>query len=330
EQTTAVAVDTIIRSAKAQGELIDDLLDLSRVVAGTLHLNIDAVDIARIVEEVVIAARPAAEAKSLTLELAPADRLLLVRGDERRLRQIVWNLVTNGVKFTGEGGRVRIAITPRGTSARVEVSDTGRGIDAAFLPYVWERFRQADSSTSREHGGLGLGLSIVRHLVELHGGTVQATSAGVGQGARFAVELPLARPAGDASSGRQAGAGAALLAGQTVLVVDDDADARLVLATMLRQQGATVETAESVDDAVELFAARPFDLVVSDVAMPVRDGFSLARRLRALSSVPLIAVSAISRGPEDRQRALDAGFAEFVRKPIDPDQFVRAAASLLR
>jgi CheY-like chemotaxis protein len=255
--------------------------------------------------------------------------LLLVRGDDRRLRQIVWNLVTNAVKFTGSGGRIQILIAPRGSNARVEVSDTGRGIDAAFLPHVWDRFRQADSSTSREHGGLGLGLSIVRHLVELHGGTVEVTSAGAGRGATFAVELPLARPAADLSSPRGAARGN-LLAGRTILLVDDDYDARLVIATMLRHEGADVETAASAEQAVALFAGRSFDAVVSDVAMPAEDGFSLARRLRAISAVPLIAVSAIARGPEDRQRALDAGFAEFVRKPVDPGQLVRAVSAALR
>ncbi|HYO75967.1 MAG TPA: ATP-binding protein, partial [Thermoanaerobaculia bacterium] len=191
EQTSRLAIDTIVRSARAQGELIDDLLDLSRVVAGTLQLHVTAVDLGKVVEEIALAAHPAADAKGLTLEVAQAERPLLARGDDRRVRQIVWNLVTNAVKFTETGGVVRVALSAHGKHARVEVSDTGRGIDPEFLPYVWDRFRQADSSTSRQHGGLGLGLAVVRHLVELHGGTVAAASAGLGSGATFTGRLPL-------------------------------------------------------------------------------------------------------------------------------------------
>jgi PAS domain S-box-containing protein len=189
EPTTELAIDTILRSAKSQAELIDDLLDLSRVVAGTLHLNVVAVDLALLIEEVVVAARPAAEAKNLTVEI-PRLEGALVRGDERRLRQVIWNLVSNAVKFTDAGGTIRIALSVSGPMARVEVADTGRGIDAAFLPHVWERFRQGDSSTSRQHGGLGLGLAVVRHLVELHGGTVHVASDGPGRGSTFSVEIP--------------------------------------------------------------------------------------------------------------------------------------------
>lgn len=330
EQTSRVAIDTIIRSAKSQGELIDDLLDLSRVVAGTLRLSITTIDLGQLVEEVVVAARPAADAKQLSLEVAAPKQVIAVRGDDRRLRQIVWNLVSNAVKFTDTGGRVRVRLRAAGSAARVEVSDTGRGIDAAFLPYVWERFRQADSSTSREHGGLGLGLSVVRHLVELHGGTVHVASEGMGRGATFAVEVPLARLADEGSSPWRFAANAELLRGRAVLLVDDDDDARLVLATMLRQHGADVAAASSVEQAMTQFASRAFDVVVTDIAMPVEDGFELARRIRDTSDVPLVAVSAIASGPEDRRRALDAGFAEFVRKPVDPGQLALAVSSAVR
>jgi PAS domain S-box-containing protein len=194
EATTRLAVDTILRSAKAQGELIDDLLDLSRVVAGTLHLQVSVVDLLKIAGDVAIAARPAADARKLAITLsASPSQPALVRADEGRIRQVIWNLVSNAVKFTDQGS-VHIEVQTTDTRARVQVTDTGRGIDAAFLPYVWDRFRQADSSTSRSHCGLGLGLSVVRHLVELHGGTVHAESAGPGQGATFAFELPLAPP----------------------------------------------------------------------------------------------------------------------------------------
>ncbi|HYO77075.1 MAG TPA: response regulator, partial [Thermoanaerobaculia bacterium] len=197
------------------------------------------------------------------------------------------------------------------------------------LPYVWDRFRQADSSTSRQHGGLGLGLAVVRHLVELHGGTVQVASEGLGRGATFTVDLPLATR--DIAR-RTASAGArdqSLLRGRTVLVVDDDRDTRLLLVAMLRQNGAEVLAAESVDEALTVFADRKFDIVVSDIAMPLQDGYALVRRVRAISDVPLIAVSAIAGGPNDRARALEAGFADFVRKPVDPAQLATAVAAAI-
>jgi signal transduction histidine kinase len=193
DDTKRLAIETIVRSARTQGELIDDLLDLSRVVAGTLHLQVEAVDLQQIVEEVLLAAKPAADAKDVTLTLNGSAQAIVVRGDERRLRQIVWNLVTNAVKFTKNGGRVELTVAAQGAMAGVEVKDTGRGIDPAFLPYVWDRFRQADSSTSRQYGGLGLGLAVVRHLAEMHGGTVHAESDGLGRGATFRVEIPMAR-----------------------------------------------------------------------------------------------------------------------------------------
>jgi signal transduction histidine kinase len=199
EATQKVAIGTIVQSAKAQAELIDDLLDISRVVAGTLQLRVAAVDLGRVVQEVVLAAKPAADAKSISLELVTPSQPVTVRGDDRRFRQIVWNLVTNAVKFTGRDGSVRVTLSVAVPQARIEVSDNGRGIEPAFLPYVWDRFRQGDSSTSREYGGLGLGLSVVRHLVEMHGGSVAVESAGPGRGATFRVDLPLA-PAGSAPS----------------------------------------------------------------------------------------------------------------------------------
>jgi PAS domain S-box-containing protein len=330
EATMELAVDTIVRSAKAQGELIDDLLDLSRVVAGTLHLNVVTVDLAQLIDEVAVAVRPAADAKALQLELASVPAVL-VRGDERRLRQVIWNLVTNAVKFTEEGGSVRLALGVSGNHARVEVRDSGRGIDPSFLPYVWDRFRQADSSTSRQHGGLGLGLSVVRHLVELHGGTVHAESAGVGKGATFVFELPLARLADAAgAAARSAARDDKPLRDRRVLVVDDDKDARLVISTMLRQAGANVDAASSVEEAMKLIKTKTFDVIVSDIAMPGEDGYSLVRRTRLASSAPIIAVSAIATGGDDRRRALDAGFADFVRKPVDPRQLAVTVSAAIR
>jgi signal transduction histidine kinase len=327
ETTTKLAIDTILRSAQSQGELIDDLLDLSRVVAGTLHLSIVTVDLTRIVEDVIVAARPAADAKQLRMELVSVPSVL-VRGDDRRLRQIVWNLVTNAVKFTDEGGAVKIELSVRGSMARIDVIDTGRGIDPDFLPYVWDRFRQADSSTSRQHGGLGLGLAVVRHLAELHGGTVNVDSPGLGRGATFSVELPLAR-LGERTATKRPGGAAGRLGGKRVLVVDDDDDARLVLATMLRQAGAEVVTTASAAQAFAAFETDRFDAVVSDIAMPGEDGYALAERLRKISTVPAIAVSAIATGADDRARALAAGFTEFVRKPVDPTELAEIVANAI-
>jgi signal transduction histidine kinase/CheY-like chemotaxis protein/PAS domain-containing protein len=343
--TTRLAVETIMRSAKAQGELIDDLLDLSRVVAGTLRLTLTTVDLVKLAEEVLVSARPAAEAKALRVELgvepgalarpetAEGGRLytsVLVRGDERRLRQIIWNLVSNAVKFTDHGGRVLVDVGVRGSLAFVEVVDTGRGIDPAFLPYVWDRFRQADSSTSRQHGGLGLGLAVVRHLVNLHGGTVHVESEGAGKGAKFAFEMPLARLDDTSYAAAFVAAhGDELLRARRILVVDDDDDARLVIAAMLRQFGAEVVNASSATTALEALQHFTFDVVVSDIAMPEEDGFALIRRIHATRKIPVIAVSAISSGPEDRGRVMKAGFADFVRKPVEPRQLALAVAAVI-
>ncbi len=326
EATTKLAISTIIRSAKAQAELIDDLLDLSRVVAGTLRLNVVDIDLAILIGEVVLAAKPAADARSIQLQVTTPPQPVMVRGDDRRLRQIVWNLVTNAVKFT-DAGCVHVTLSAVGSNAHVEVMDTGRGIDASFLPHVWDRFRQADSSLSREFGGLGLGLAVVKHLAELHGGTVDAASGGLGQGSTFRVALPLARTT-PAAAANVHSTHARLLTGRHVLVVEDDEDARVVLAAMLRRGGAEVTAAGCVAEAMQTFEKRPVDAVVSDIAMPGEDGYALVRRLHASCDVPVVAVSAIGTGPDDRKRALAAGFTEFLRKPVDPDELVAAVAAL--
>jgi PAS domain S-box-containing protein len=331
EETTRLAIETILRSAKSQAELIDDLLDLSRVVSGKLDLQITSVDLVQVAEEVVVAARPAAEAKQIALRFTSSRAVVLVRGDERRLRQVIWNLASNAVKFTDRGGTIDVRVSVRDRVARLDVSDTGRGIEPAFLPHVWERFRQADSSSSRQFGGLGLGLAVARHLVELHGGNVRASSDGLGKGSTFSIELPLPAadpPRHDAPAPEREPH--ALLAGRRVLVVDDEADSRVVLAAMLRQYGADVTLASSADDAMAMFVATPHDVIVSDIAMPSEDGYSLLRRLREASArLPVIAVSAIGAGTEDRARALAAGFNDFVRKPVEPEQLAGAVARQL-
>jgi PAS domain S-box-containing protein len=326
EETRNLAIDTIVRSARTQGELIDDLLDLSRVVAGTLHLQVAALDLGGLVDEVLVAARPAADAKNLALSLSRPPQRVIVKGDERRLRQIAWNLVTNAVKFTDQGGSVVVTVSATATMARLEVQDTGRGIAPEFIPHVWDRFRQADSSTSRQHGGLGLGLAVVRHLVEMHGGTVHAQSPGLGAGSTFRVEIPLAREAETRSAplAQSAGEGESLR-GRRILLVDDDDDARLVLAAMLSWHGAAVTPVASVTAALPLLEAGPFDAIVSDIAMPGEDGYALPGRAR----IPAIAVSAIATGPEDRRRALDAGFRDFLRKPVDAMELLEALLRVL-
>jgi len=323
EETTKVAIETIIRSAKSQSELIDDLLDLSRVVAGTLQISVAPMDLAAVTREVVFAARPAVDAKRIDLTVnSPTE--LPVTADERRLRQVIWNLVSNAVKFTEPGGRIHISLTGSESDVRFTVTDTGRGIDSEFLPHVWDRFRQADSSTSRQYGGLGLGLAVVRHLVELHGGTVGASSDGPGKGSTFWFELP-AISAHDVVPGPVMTTGTSRLQGLNILLVDDEDDVRLVVATMLRLHGATVTAVRTGTDAMAKLAGGTFDAIVSDIAMPDMDGFTFVRQAHG---IPVIALSAMAGG-DDRNRALEAGFAEFVRKPVDPDRLSRIVASAL-
>lgn len=323
QETTKVAIETIIRSAKSQSELIDDLLDLSRVVAGTLQISVAPMDLAAVTREVVFAARPAVDAKRIDLTVdSPTE--LPVNADERRLRQVIWNLVSNAVKFTEPGGRIHIAITGSEETVRFTVSDSGRGMEAAFLPHVWDRFRQADSSTSRLYGGLGLGLAVVRHLVELHGGTVGAESEGPGKGSTFWFELPVLQPHAVVSHASMTNAPQRLL-GLRVLVVEDEADVRLVIATMLRLHGAEVTPVSTVADALMRLAKEPFDAVISDIAMPGMDGFALVREGHG---IPVIALSGVSGG-DDRAQALEGGFAEFIRKPVDPDRLSRIVASVV-
>ena len=324
DDTRKLAVQTIVQSARTQGELIDELLDVSGVVAGTTTLEMSAVDLSRVVAESLDAARPALDVKGIATELdAPSP--LFVRGDIRRLRQVVWNLLSNAIKFTDGGGKIQVRASALDSSARIQISDTGRGIEPSFVPHVWERFRQADSSTSREHGGLGLGLAVVRHFVEMHGGTVHAESAGSLRGSTFTFTIPLLRAGSPASPTTVAAVGGDLR-GRRILLVDDDPGTRIVLKKMLETFGAAVATATGAAEATRLLEHGSFDAVLSDIAMPGEDGFALAAR----TDVPIIAVSAMSTGEDDRSRALSAGFLEFVRKPVDPGELVRAISGVLR
>ncbi|HEU4539372.1 MAG TPA: ATP-binding protein [Polyangiaceae bacterium] len=330
------AVETIERNARAQARLVDDLLDVSRVLRGEFVLAPGSVELGRAVEAALDAVRPAAEAKGVRLEPALDERVTVV-GDAGRLQQVAWNLASNAIKFTPPGGRVRVALRRQASHAELEVEDTGEGIDPAFLPHVFEPFRQQDGSITRRAGGLGLGLSIVQSLVELHGGTVSAHSEGPGRGARFVVRLPAAParaeppppPGGDR---RDAFGRAPGLEGLRALVVDDEPDARSLVAFVLEASGARVTAVGSAEAAFAELGRAAFDVLVSDLGMPDEDGLSLMRRVRALppergGRIPAVALTAYA-GAEDRVRALRAGFQTHATKPIDPGELLLVVEAL--
>ena len=342
------AIEVIERNARAQAGIVNDILDVSRVITGKLHLNTRPADLAPIVRAAVNSLHPATTAKGINLSVSIDHTAGLIAGDPDRLQQIVWNLLSNAIKFTPEGGRVEVRLARVDSYVELRVSDSGVGISGEFLPHVFERFRQADSSTTRRHGGLGLGLAIVRHLAELHGGTARAESAGEGQGATFTVRLPAA--AARDSHILPAGGEAAALTGETgdgdvssgvpdltglrVLVVDDEPDTLEVLCTVLNRHGANVRAAVSSDDALKAFAGWEFDVLISDLGMPDEDGFALIGRVRALSpgrggNIPAAALTAYVR-EEDRLRALAAGFQMHIPKPVDPASFAAAVAGLAK
>jgi PAS domain S-box-containing protein len=328
------ALVTILRNARAQARLVEDLLDVSRVISAKMRLHLQPLDFVQVVEHAVDVVRPSAAAKGLGLEQVAESRPLPMVGDADRLQQAVWNLLANAVKFSARGGQVTVTTGRGDEGIHCTVRDTGRGIDPRFLPYVFDRFRQADSSSTREHGGLGLGLSLVRSIVELHGGTVVASSGGDGNGAAFRIVLPVSVAVdveGLPVPGPTRGAGGSLqrLDGVRVLVVDDEEDERELLTAILTLRGARVATAESAEDAVRALQAAAPDVLVSDMAMAGEDGCALLRRVRteggAARHVPAIAVTAHARH-EDRERALAAGFRTYLPKPIDPARLVRAVA----
>jgi PAS domain S-box-containing protein len=327
------AIQTIERNARAQASLIEDLLDVSRIVSGNLRLQVVPLDLCQVVENAADVVRPAADANRVRIEIAFAVRPLLMMGDPDRLQQVVWNLLSNAVKFSHPEGRVHVDAWVDDGDIRLSVRDSGRGIAPTFLPYVFDRFRQADSSYARPGGGLGLGLAIVRSVVELHGGRVEARSAGEGHGATFSVSLPTtALPADAPVEVRRSGArGMERLDGIRVLVVDDRADERDLLETILVSRGATVDVADSAASALQLLRRRPPTVLVSDIAMPDQDGYALLRRIRAmpppLGRLPAVAVTAHARA-EERAMALRAGFQEYVPKPVDPGRLIRAVREL--
>ena len=340
--TQARGLDSIERNATAQAKLIEDLLEVSRIITGKLRLHVVPVDLAAVVDAAVEVMQPAAAAKQLLLQADIAVRPAMTAGDPDRLQQIVWNLLSNAVKFTPAGGRVSIRLW-LADGYRITVTDSGIGIDAAFLPHMFEPFRQADGSASREHGGLGLGLAIARQLAELHGGTIQARSAGAGSGASFEISLPSVvagtshdqppRPAA-APPGAAADIQPALLHHALVLIVEDEEDARILLETALRQYGADVITATSAAEAIEVLDRAAPHVMLSDIGMPHEDGYALIRRVRARSaaeggSIPAVAITAYASA-RDRDLATSAGYQAHVAKPFDPLEVALLIARLTR
>jgi CheY-like chemotaxis protein len=336
------AIETIARNANSQGQLINDLLEVSRIITGKLRLEFAECELESVIQAAVEAVRPTAEAKGVKLQILLEPDSGSVFGDQERLQQIVWNLLSNGVKFTRHGGMVQIKLQRAGSQVEIIVTDTGVGINPEFLPHVFERFRQADGSTTRHYGGLGLGLAIVRHLVELHGGTVAADSAGHDRGATFSVRLPaMVARAQEFSVTELVTDEAAVvdsrgrkqtLPGLRILVVDDEFDARALLTTMLEGSGAQVLAVASAAEALDSMETWKPDVLIADIGMPVEDGYSLIRKVRALSNehgrqTPALALTAYARD-DDRQRALSEGYQMHLAKPVDRIELATAIGSL--
>jgi len=333
----AHGLEVIERNVKAQTRLIEDLLDVSRITTGKLRLSVRPMSPAAVIEAAIDSLRPAADGKNIAIEARIPIDLGEIVGDPDRLQQVVWNLLSNAIKFTPSHGRVKVEVDRSADRVGVRVIDDGKGIDPTFLPYVFERFRQADSSTTRSHGGLGLGLTIVRHLVELHGGSVQAESEGEGKGATFTVALPIraAMPPSQlqprARNGDSAPTSAAKripdFYGLRILAVDDEPDARELINAILAQTRAHIEIAEGARQAIALIDRQPPDILVSDIGMPEEDGYALIREVRRRTpdrggKVPAIALTAYVR-EEDRARMLEAGFTAHVPKPVEADELIR-------
>jgi signal transduction histidine kinase len=340
-EKSAEALETIERNVRAQNRLVEDLLDVSRTVTGRMQLHIQPVAPAQLVEAALASVRPAAEAKGVRLQVALDSRPGTISGDPDRLQQVIWNLVSNAIKFTPKGGRVQARIERLNSHVEIKVSDTGEGIAPEFLPHVFDRFSQADGSSKRRYGGLGLGLAIVRHLVELHGGSVRVESPGLGQGATFTVVLPLTivhslpeqtRPQEVLDSNSLKRDGVPRLDGTRVLIVDDEDDARALLITILSANGAEVKAASGRAEALEAVEEWRPDVLVSDIGMPNGDGYELIREIRRTDSMagrqlPAVALTAYARA-DDRMRALAAGFQMHVTKPVEPRELLVVVASL--
>jgi signal transduction histidine kinase/CheY-like chemotaxis protein len=325
------ALDIIERNAKLQTQLIEDLLDISRILQGKVRLDTCPINLAMIIEAGLETVRLSAEAKGIQIQTKFDAEVGLINGDAKRLQQVVWNLLSNAVKFTPSGGQVEVRLNQAGAYAQIQVTDTGQGISPEFLPYVFEYFRQADSSTTRHFGGLGLGLAIARHLVELHGGTVKAESPGYGMGATFTVQLPLMlsvlMPVPEVSITPAV----SNLNSINALIVDDEADMRDLIQFVLEEHGATVQVAASANEALQYFVQSKPDILISDIGMPEMDGYALIHQIRALvpegTMIPAIALTAYA-GETNQQRVLAAGFQLHLAKPIEPEQLIEAIAQM--
>ena len=348
EETMRNAAEVIERNAKGQVEIVNDILDVSRIITGKLRIEPQAIELAPIIQAAIDTVYPAVAAKAITLTVALDRQAGLILGDPDRLQQVIWNLLSNAIKFTPTDGSIEVRLERVAAHVELKVSDSGIGIDTQFLPYVFDRFRQADASTTRAHGGLGLGLAIVRHLVELHGGTVAAESQGAEQGAVFTVRLPLAdvreappRLAEDslhsvdqAAAANELAAGTTDLRGLRVLVVDDDLDTREILCLVLSQYGAEVHAAGSSIDALGAFREWKPNVLISDLGMPGEDGFAFIRKVRGFApedggNIPAAALTAYAR-EEDRQRARSAGYQIHIPKPVDPTKLATVVAGLAK
>ena len=341
EEAAKRAVETIVRNAEAQKLLIDELLDISRIIIGKLRLDVGPVQLAPMLESIVDGMRPAADARNIQLRTALDQSLDPIFGDPDRLQQVFWNLLSNAIKFTSQGGKVLVRLERADSNLEITISDTGQGIARELLPYVFDRFRQSDSSSSRTHGGLGLGLAIVRQLVELHGGTVSAESPGEGEGSTFKVRLPVRsvrhEPDDRANSvvkipDEVSTKPVPSLDGMNVLVVDDDWDSRELVTVVLKASGAEVVSVTSAIEALRELALRRFDVLLSDVGMAEMDGYALISQIRQLpaergGTIPAAALTAYA-GIENQRRALSAGYQMHIPKPIGPSELITAVARL--
>lgn len=342
DEMTDRAIDAINRNARSQAQIIDDILDVSRIITGNLYLELHPVELAPVLEAAINVVRPTAEAKGIKIEVDFEPKPVAVPGDINRLQQVFWNLLSNAVKFTPANGQVNVRLRQEDSEVEITVTDTGQGISPEFLPFVFDRFRQADSTSTRQHGGLGLGLAIARHLVEIHGGSISARSTGNGHGATFTVSLPVVgstvetpepSPATDAAEEAAARLKSRhLLSGLHVLLVDDDEDTLELLGAALSQRGAQVTAMSSAPAAfASIKSCRP-DVLISDIAMPGEDGYQLIAKVRSLEvvpEIPAIAITAYAK-EEDKQRALAAGYQRHLSKPVELGELIGAVAELAR
>jgi len=333
------ALEVIERNAWAQKQIIEDILDVSRVITGKLQLNVSPVDLVAVMDAALDAVRPAMEAKEIKIETIIDASLRMISGDANRLQQVIWNILSNAAKFTPNRGRVEISVSQTAAHVQIQVKDSGPGIEPAFLPYVFERFRQADGSITRTHGGLGLGLAIARHLVELHGGTIGVENRDDGQGAVFTIRLPL--PSGELRPEALAGADSAVkenqseqasLEGLAILIVDDETDALDLITVELAQHGAKVTAVTNAEDALKALDQGNFDLLISDISMPKIDGYDLIRQIRKNEAginqkIPAVALTAYAR-VQDRMQAIMAGYSTHIAKPVDANELLTVIASL--